>query len=147
MFAGKTDRELFPGLMCNFIVIDFLLWKFFPGSWELELVLGDLAAVLLFFSPFYESGRPFPKPIHILSSLPWLRTKLKLCGIAEGLKQKLLRGKGGGRGLKRKKENGQRKKTRGRKWIRNERKNWERWLKYLYKIAINIWKWTHLNVK
>lgn len=70
MVAGKTDRELSPGLMCNFIAIDFLLWKFFPGSWELELVLGDLVAVFLFFFFFYESGKPFPKPIHILSSLP-----------------------------------------------------------------------------
>ena len=50
MLAGKTDRELSPALMCNFIAIDFLLWKFFPGSWDLELVLGDLAAMLLFFS-------------------------------------------------------------------------------------------------
>ena len=112
--SGKTDRELSPGLMCNFIAIDFLLWKFFLGSWELELVLGDLAAMLLFFF-FYESGRAFPKLfIHILSSLLESEPNWSCVGSLRVPNRSFQKDRMKRGGLRRKKENIQRKKRKTR---------------------------------
>lgn len=147
MFAGKTDRELSPGLMCNFIAIDFLLWKFFPGSWELELVLGDLAAMLLFFF-FYESGRASPKLfIHILSSLLESETNWSCVGSLRVPNRSFQKDRMKRRGLRRKKRKHtkKKKKDQGRKWIRMRERTEKDKSNFFNKIATEFWKYINLN--